>query len=410
MNFQEKLAKYAEVIVKIGVNLQPGQRLLIGLPNYAVHLDSAPLVREITRVAYQMGASLVTVLWSDPQLNRLRVQYAQPNTLLNYDEWLIKGIHEYVSANDAVLYLGSLNHTLFDGLDEQAVATYQKSLSQFSMTLRRALIAHSNYSIVIAPIQVWAEQIGITLEEFWEQVFRICRVTADDPVQAWEDHVQNLLHLCDYLNARQYSSIHFKGPGTDLTVGLADGYQWLSGKGTRFDGLPYMVNMPTEEVFTTPHRERINGHVTATKPMSYRSSLIKDFSFQIENGHITNFSAKQGETFLRGLLDSHPTVRMLGEVALVPHSSPISQSNLIFYNVLYDENAACHMALGNAYRYAIQGGSEMTDEEFAAHGGNTSITHVDFMIGSGAMDVDGVRADNTTEPVMRQGEWAFDLE
>lgn len=410
MTFEEKLAKYAEVIVHIGINLQPGQRLLIGLPHHPVHLESAPLVREITRAAYQAGAKLVTVLWSDPVLNRLRVQYAKFDTLAAYDEWLVEGVHNYVQNNDAVLYLGSPDHTQFDGLDESAVAAHQQSSARFSMTLRRALIAHANYSIVVAPIEVWAQKVGVSLDEFWEQVFRICRVTVDNPVAAWETHVQNLSKRCAYLSAKKYSALHFKGEGTDLRVGLVDGHRWLSGQGHRADGLPYMVNMPTEEVFTTPHRDKVDGYVTATKPLSYRDSLIEDFSLKFENGKAVSATATKGETYLKGLLNSHPTVRQLGEVALVPHSSPISQSNLIFYNILYDENAASHVALGNAYRYSVEGGTTMSDEAFAAVGGNTSITHVDFMIGSGTMDVDGIHADGSTEPLMRSGEWAVDAD
>jgi len=246
-------------------------------------------------------------------------------------------------------------------------------------------------------------------KRLWDAVFKVCRIDEPDPAVFWKQQVDNLCKRKEYLTAKHYSALQFTGPGTNLTVGLPDGHIWGGGSSKTPSGISFVPNLPTEEVFTLPHKNKIEGTVTATKPLSCQGNLIENFSLTFSEGKVVKFSAEKGEETLRNLLETDQNSKSLGEVALVPHQTPISQSGLIFLNTLYDENASNHLALGNAYRFTLEGGTTMSDEEFTQAGGNDSLIHVDFMFGSGEMDVDGLLADGATEPVMRAGEWAFDL-
>ena len=237
----------------------------------------------------------------------------------------------------------------------------------------------------------------------------MCRLDRPDPIAAWETHLGALATRRDFLNDRRYTSLAYRGPGTDLSIGLAEGHAWVSGRSETTSGAVFAPNLPTEEVFTMPHALRVNGTVRSSKPLSYGGTLIEGMSFVFSEGRIVKHAADRGEAVLGQLLATDEGARRLGEIALVPHSSPVSQSGLLFYNTLFDENAASHVALGSAYKFTLEGGEGMTDEQFAAAGGNRSAVHVDFMIGSGELDVDGVRPDGSVEPLMRRGEWAVAL-
>ncbi len=239
----------------------------------------------------------------------------------------------------------------------------------------------------------------------WAEIVRLCRLDRQDPVEAWRAHIDALSARRNFLNARRYDALRYRGPGTELIVGLPVGHVWVSAQSTSRTGITFAANLPTEEVFTTPHKDRVNGTVRGTKPLTYAGSVIDGFSLTFSAGRVVNLRADQGEEALRQIVATDEGAARLGEIALVPHSSPISQSGRLFYNTLFDENAASHIALGSAYRFAIDGGDVMTDEAFAAAGGNTSATHVNFMVGSGALDLDGLAADGSAEPLMRAGEW-----
>ncbi len=234
----------------------------------------------------------------------------------------------------------------------------------------------------------------------------MCRLDTPDPLAAWETHLGNLAARSEYLNTKRYAALKYSGPGTDLTLGLPEGHVWVSGRSASRNGIPFTANLPTEEVFTIAHKDRVDGIVRASKPLSYGSTLIDGFSVTFERGRIVHMSADKNSDTLQRLLDTDEGARRLGEVALVPHSSPIAQSGLLYYNTLFDENAASHVALGNAYKFTLKGGNEMSDAEFEQAGGNRSGVHVDFMIGSGELNVDGVLPNGATEPLMRKGEWA----
>jgi aminopeptidase len=269
--------------------------------------------------------------------------------------------------------------------------------------------------IITAPVDGWTEKVfpDLSLEDgkarFWDTIFDICRVKEPDPVAAWREHVDGLVARCDYLNRKQYTALEIAGPGTDLIVGLPGGHVWRGGSLTTQGGITHIPNLPTEEIFTLPHKDRVEGVVTATKPLSYGGTLIEGFSLSFCDGQVVEMEAEKGEESLQQLLETDEGVRRLAEVALVPHSSPISQSGLLFYNTLIDENASSHIALGRAFKFSIENGEGLSDAEFAALGGNNSLIHVDFMIGSGEMDVDGVTDGGAVEPVMRAGEWTFEV-
>jgi aminopeptidase len=239
----------------------------------------------------------------------------------------------------------------------------------------------------------------------WDAIFAASRADLPDPVAAWKEHDAKLHAWAKRMNQSRFSALHFKGPGTDLKVGLADDHLWLGGGTTAGNGRYCIPNMPTEEVFTTPHKDRVDGQVTSTKPLSHQGTMIEGINVRFEGGRIVEAHASRGEQVLQRMIDTDDGARRLGEVSLVPHSSPIAASGLLFNNTLYDENAACHIALGQAYSNCVKDGDKLKPEELAARGANDSLIHVDWMIGSGKIDVDGITADGKAEPVMRQGEW-----
>ena len=414
---QKDLIKFAEVIIKIGINLQPGQRLLVGPPslNPGTPLEAAPLIREITTQAYQAGARLVTVLWRDDQLRLARFKHAPRDSFEEYDTWMAEGYRQHVEAGDAVLTIMANDPDLFTGQDPELVALTQKTALIQTKPARDFISGNAiNWTIASYPAAKWATKVYPNLPEaeavdtLWGDILKICRIDQPDPVAAWHEHIRQLSARGQYMGDKQYTALKFTGPGTDLTIGLPKGHKWLSAGFESQAGIAYTANIPTEEIFTLPDRTRADGVVTATKPLIYGGAFIDDFSVSFENGRVSKIVAKTGEDVLRKMSENDEGASRLGEVALVPNSSPISQSGLLFYNTLYDENASNHIALGQGYRPTIQGGEQMNNEQFEAAGGNNSLIHTDFMIGSGEMDVDGIHDDGSTEPVMRGGEWAFD--
>jgi aminopeptidase len=408
--FNLKLEKYADLVVKVGLNLRADQRLSI-----RGNLESAPFIRKAAESAYKAGAGYVDVLWTDDQISRIRLLHADHQTLTQLPKWLLTRYEEYYKNGEAELAISSFDPDLYNGIDPERVAISRKTLLQEVWEPLRKYENLANWCVVAVSTPAWARKVFPDLpqdqavERLWDAIFKVCRIDVPDPVSAWEKHIQKLILYKDYLNAKRYTALHYRAPGTDLTIGLPDRQIWSGAQESFKNGISCTVNIPTEEVFTAPHREKADGIVTVSRPLNYLGTLIEDFTIRFENGRAVNFSARKGEADLRSLLESDENAGRLGEAALVPNSSPISQSGVLFYNTLFDENAASHIALGNAYRSSIKGGDEMSDEEFTASGGNMSLIHVDFMVGSGEMDIDGVCQDGSLEPVMRAGEWAFDL-
>jgi len=417
-NHQELLKKYAEVVVKVGLNLRAGQQLSIRTATHTI-----PLVREITRIAYQQGARLVDVTWGDEGVSRARAEFAPRDSHDEHPTWLTDGVLKIIENGGALLSIVAVDPDLFNGLDTDFVGKLQrtqiKNFAPVSSLLSRNA---ANWCVIGASGAAWARKIFPDLtteqaeEKLWQAIFETTRVTLPDPVTAWQDHIQTLRKRADYLQAKKYNALHYraaspgdKGPGTDFTLGLPQGHKWVSGQALAENGIVFTANMPTEEVFTLPDRHRADGTVAATFPLSYGGSLIEEFSVTFKDGRIVKVNAKNNEALLQKLVDTDEGSTRLGEVALVPASSPIAKRGHLFYNTLFDENASCHLAIGRAYRFTLTGGEELTDEEFIAAGGNVSLNHVDFMIGSTQMDIDGIKDDGTREPVMRNGEWAIDV-
>lgn len=419
---QELLNKYAEAVVKVGLNLQKGQRLIIhnsivrGVPP-----AGRALVHAVTKSAYQAGARYVEAIWGDEELHRIRLQHAPADSFHEYPKFQISGILDMIQNGDALLTISASDPDAYDGLDSERIATMQKAhlenWKEVSVHISRNSI---NWCVVASSSPAWAHKIFPDLpqeqaeQKLWQAIFETTRATQPDPIAAWDEHIKSLRKRAEYLQAKKYSGLHYraaplesKGPGTDLTIGLPQGHKWISAQSLAENGVIFTANMPTEEVFTLPDRNRAEGTVAATFPLSYGGRLIEDFSVTFENGRIIHVHAMKNEAILQRLVDTDEGSTRLGEVALVPASSPIARRGHLFYNTLFDENASCHIAIGRAYRFSLIGGEELTDEEFIFAGGNVSLNHVDFMIGSPQMDIDGIKEDGTREPVMRQGEWAI---
>jgi aminopeptidase len=412
---QKKLQKYAQLIVRVGLNLRKGQRLIITNSRLrGVSMSAAPLVREVVHAAYQAGARYVDVIWSDEDLLRYRVENAPRDSMKEYPKWQIAAQMDMVEHGDAMLTILADDPDLLRGLDPEAVALLQKTHLENYQPVGTAVSRDAiNWCLVGAASPAWAAKIFPKLEadkaesKLWKAIFETTRVDQDDPVAAWMSHIQNLQARARYLQDKAYTALHYQAPGTDLTLGLPDGHKWISARMPAENGVDFTANMPTEEVFTMPDRRRADGVVAATMPLSYGGALIEDFSVTFKDGRIVGVKARQGEAILQKLIQTDEGTTHLGEIALVPASSPIAKRGHLFYNTLFDENASCHLAIGRAYRFSLIGGEELTDAEFEASGGNNSLAHVDFMIGSKKMDIEGVKRDGSREAVMRKGEWAF---
>lgn len=407
--FEEKLDRLAEVAVKVGLGLRSGQELIVSAP-----IEALPLVRRITEHAYKAGALLVTTFFSDDPSVLARYEYAQDASFDFAPVWLQDGIAAGFKSGAARLAIAGANPALLSKQDPAKVSRANIAMSKASKPAMELITRHEiNWTIVACATPEWAKLVfpgeaeDVAVAKLWEAIFVASRVAVDDPVVEWQEHGARLKKRVDFLNAKRFSALHFKSQDgtTDLTVGLADEHLWAGGGTTAGNGVYCQPNIPTEECFTTPHKDRVDGRVRASKPLSHQGTLIENIAVRFEGGKIVEATATAGEDVLNRLISTDDGARRLGEVALVPHGSPIAQSGLLFWSTLFDENAASHVALGQAYSTCLIGGEKMSNEELAALGANSSLIHVDWMIGSGDMDVDGISADGTAEPLMRKGEW-----
>jgi aminopeptidase len=408
-DFAQSLEKYADLVLQVGVNLQKGQSLVIRAP-----ISTADFVRAVVKKAYVSGAKQVVVDWNDDQIRRIRVLHAPQETLEQYPEWKASVFEEFAKEGAAFLTVVSRNADLMKGADPARVALQMKADSGVLKGLRAYTRSGKVcWALVAVPSPEWAAKVFPELDEkermekLWQAVFQANRIYTEDPVQAWKEHLDNLVQKRDTLNRKKYKRLHFHAPGTELTIELPALHVWNGGPWLCENGTVFVPNLPTEEVFTMPSKEGVNGVVTSTKPLNYGGSLIEDFTIHFREGRIIDFSAKTGYEALKNLIETDEGAQFLGEVALVPHRSPISDMNIIFYDTLYDENASCHLAIGNAYPVCLEGGAQMTGEELIRHGANLSSAHSDFMIGSAELDIDGETADGTREPIFRKGNWAI---
>ncbi len=399
--------RLAEVAVRVGLNLQRGQELVITAP-----LDAVPLVRRITEHAYRAGGSLVTTFFTDDESRLARFRFAPDDAFDVASGWLSEGIANAFRGNAARMAISGDDPSLLGAQDPDKVSRASRAASRANRPSLELITTFAiNWNIVACATPAWARTVfpgvpeAAAVERLWDAIFAASRINGDDPVADWAAHNAVLAARGRSLNGQDFASLHFRGPGTDLVVGLADGHLWAGGAERAANGIVCNPNIPTEEVFTTPHRLRVDGTVRSTKPLSYQGTLIEDIAVRFEAGRIVDAHAARGEHVLTRVLGTDEGASRLGEVALVPHSSPISQTGLLFQNTLFDENAASHIALGQAYTKCLRDTDGQDADALAARGANTSLIHIDWMIGSGEVDVDGIAQDGARAPLMRAGEW-----
>ncbi len=406
-DFETRLDRLAALAVRVGLNLRAGQEVVMTAP-----IEAMPLVRRIVTHAYQAGASLVTPLIGDDEVTLARYRHAPDDAFDTAPAWLFEAMAKAFANGAARLAVAGEDPTLLAGEDPAKVARANKARSiAYRPALELITNFAINWNIVPAATPGWARQVfpGLpeaqAVERLWEAIFAACRVDAEDPVAEWARHNATLHARTAFLNGKNYAALHFRGPGTDLTVGLAEGHLWAGGSEPAKNGIVCNPNIPTEEVFTTPHRLRVEGKVRSTKPLAYQGTLIEDIVVRFEGGRISEANASKGAEVLAKVLGTDEGAARLGEVALVPHSSPISKSGLLFRNTLFDENAASHIALGQAYTTCLRDSAGVSMERLAERGANASLIHIDWMIGSGEVDLDGITQSGEAEPLMRKGEF-----
>ncbi|WP_234553809.1 aminopeptidase [Thermus caliditerrae] len=405
--FQENLEKLAELAIRVGLNLEKGQEVIATAP-----LEAVDFVRLLAEKAYGHGASLFTVIYGDNVMARKRLSLAPEEGLDKAPAWLYEGMAKAFREGAARLAVSGNDPKALEGLPPERIGRAQQAQSRAYKPALDAITEFvTNWTIVPYAHPGWAKAVfpGLPEEEavarLWQAIFQATRAVAEDPVAAWEAHNRNLHQKVAYLNERRFHALHFRGPGTDLVVGLAEGHLWQGGATPTKKGLLCNPNLPTEEVFTAPHRERVEGVVRSTRPLALGGQLVEGLWARFEKGYAVEVGAEKGEEVLLKVLSTDGGARRLGEVALVAADNPIAQTGLVFFDTLFDENAASHIAFGQAYAENLEG--RPSGEAFRSRGGNESLVHIDWMIGSEEVDVDGLYPDGTRVPLMRQGLWVI---
>ena len=409
MNFKKNLEKYAELAVKVGVNIQPGQTLLVRTP-----IECAPFVRKVVKKAYDLGAKEVHIEWSDEECSLIKYLNAPEETFNEFPKWISDQYVDIAKNGGAFLTIYAQNPDLLKDVDPKRVANAQKASAKALQEWRSYTLSDkSKWSIVSVPTVSWSKKVfpGVSEEEavekMWEAIFKCTRVDQEDPIEAWNKHNKDLKTRMNFLNDSKFKKLYFKSSKTDITMELPEGHIWASGASKDPNGIDFNPNIPTEEVFTLPHKFGVNGIVASTKPLVYGGNVINNFTLTFKDGKIVDFTAEEGYETLSNLISTDEGSHYLGEVALVPFKSPISDTNIVFYNTLYDENASCHFAIGTAYKSCIENGVNIPEEELDKYGINFSMTHVDFMIGSSDMDIVGETANGEKVQIFKDGNWAF---
>lgn len=410
MDMKNMLLKYATLAVKKGVNLQKDQVLLVNSP-----VECIDFARAIAEVAYKEGAKEVVVHYGDQKLQRLKLEYASMDTLKEVPNWVSESYNSYAREGCAVISISASDPDAYKDIPMEKISTFQKHRQLALKEYYDYSMANKiRWTVVSVPTEAWALKVfknsnsEEAVSKLWDVIFNVVRLNNDDPIKAWEEHNNNIDKKLEFLNSNKFQKLHYRNSkGTDLTIELPKDHIWLGGSEICTSGIEFNANMPTEEVYTLPKKHGINGTVTSSKPLSYGGNLINNFSLTFKDGKVVDFNAEEGYESLKELLASDDGASYLGEVALVPFDSPISNSNIIFYNTLFDENAACHLAFGKAYPTCIINGENLSTEELANKGANDSIIHVDFMIGTDDLDITGYTYDNTEIKIFDSGNWAF---
>ena len=405
MPAEESLRKYADVALKIGLGLEPGDRLIIGAP-----VQLPEFVRLIVETAYEAGALSVDVMWADDKVSRARFSHGSEEA-----SSVVGGMSHFrmsgFEAGASFLRIYAEDPAAMAGVDPGRIQQYQKVNGEYLKPHFDAMGAlEIPWSIIAAPVPAWNETVfdsNDAEEQMWQAIFRACRINQDDPVAAWNDHLDDLVSRKHHLNAQEFTGLRYEGPGTDLNLGMTDKGRWEGGRLHTPEGRPFAPNIPTEEVFTSPHMMKAEGTVAATKPLTYFGDIIEDFSFEMAEGKVVKAVAGKGQEVLDKILETDDGAVRFGEAAMVPQSGAVAAEGLVWNNVLYDENDACHIALGQSYPMCYEGADAMGQDEKLEVGLNQSTVHVDFVLGSPEVSVFGVTPDGSEGPIIKDGEWGF---
>jgi len=408
-DYTAQLEKYADLVVNVGINVQPMEGLII-----TSNASGLPLAREAMKKAYAAGAKHVEFMMADDAMTLARYHHAKDYVFEQYPEWKVELLIKLYESNYHHLYIIAPDPELLKDIPGDIIAKDQRNASAaMSPATKYRMTGQTKWCIAAVPSEAWAlsvypdESVETAMDLLWDKIFDATRVSEKDPVEAWKVHDQNLKKYKNHLNDQQFEKLVFTAPGTALEIGLADEHYWMGGSKQSLAGIPFVANIPTEEVFTTPHRYRVNGTVKSTKPLSHNGKLVEDFGFTFEDGKVVDYYAAKGKEVLDAMLGNDEGARYLGEVALVQNDSPISNTGILFNNTLFDENASVHLALGRAYAYAMQNGSNLTQEELEAKGANFSLIHVDFMIGGPEMEIVAYTKTGETVKLFSAGNWTF---
>lgn len=409
MNFQEKLEQYAELTVYVGLNVQKGQVVVINTTT-----DTLEFTRLVVKKAYEAGAKRVQVNYEDPVLTRTHFELAPEDAFEEFPEWSVVQRDEVINTGGSFLWIDAEDPDLLTGIPAKRLANWQKTAGKALARYRQAVGSDKvAWSIVAIPSPKWAQKVFPDLsaeqqmESLWQAIFKTVRIGEGNAVEAWNNHIALLERRATQLNDKRYVKLQYSSPGTELTIELPNKHIWMTGASKTPQGNAFIANMPTEEVYTVPLKYGVDGTVRNTKPLVYQGNVIDGFTLTFAKGKIVDAIAETGQELLNELITADEGATFLGEVALVPHHSPISDSNILFYNTLFDENASNHLAIGDSYPTCYEGARDLEHNQLTALGLNTSLVHEDFMIGSEHMDIDGITADGSKEPIFRKGNWAF---
>lgn len=407
-NFKEYLKEYAKLTVKIGVNIQKGQTLVVNAP-----IESAEFVRLVAKEAYSLGAKNVHVEWNDEKLSLIKYLNAPEEAFKEFPTWKAKGYEELAKEGAAFISISASNPELLKDVNPEKIALANKTRSKALKKYREYIMGSKvSWSVVSVPTKDWAKKVFSELEsdeavsKLWESIFKIVRIDQENPVLAWEKHLNNLASKVKYLNTNKFRKLHLISKDTDLEIELPEKHLWAGGGEHNSKKTYFVANLPTEEVFTLPLKNGVKGKVKSTMPLNYGGNLIDNFTLTFEKGKIIDFSAENGYDTLKKLIETDEGSSYLGEIALVPHDSPISNLNTIFYNTLYDENASCHLALGMAYPTCLENGADMSEDELKNAGANQSLVHVDFMIGSSDLNIFAETKTGEKIQIFKDGNWS----
>ncbi len=406
----KQMENFAELAVKIGANMQKDQEVVI-----RCDVKCKDFAHLIAQKAYEFGAKRVVMEWGDEDLQRLKMLNESAETLSAIPSFQVEGWNYSIDHKCCLISISSGNPSIFSGCDPEKLSTYQVAFSKARNRFRNATMSnYLRWTIVSVPTEAWAAKVfpddapDVAVDKMWQAIGHIMRLDCDDPVAAWRKHIDTLHRRADFLNSHNFEYIRLtNGCGTDLKVGLATDHQWIAAEEEGQDGIPFTANMPTEEIFTAPHNQKIEGTVVNALPLVNNGNVIDNFSITFKNGKVVDYSAEIGYDALKGLLSTDEGVLSLGEIALIGKKSPIAESGILFFNTLFDENASCHLAFGQSYPTTVKGGNDMTEEQLAQHGMNKSLQHVDFMIGTKDINIDGITYDGKTVALFRDGEWVI---